>query len=105
MSLTITPTPLFSTGTPSVMNSNNVVSFSLPVFNTGTAPASNLWITGIVLGSAVRTGPVLPLSYHDMAVNSVKMVNAGFAAAGFIVDGVIRMHGDAVVHDRNDGVR
>jgi hypothetical protein len=67
------------------MNSNNVLAFSLPVFNTGTAPASNLRITGIILGSAVRTGPVLPLSYHDMAVNSVKMVNAGFAATGLIV--------------------
>jgi hypothetical protein len=78
-------TPLFSTGTPSVLNSDNVVKFSLPVFNTGTAPASNVLITGITLGSAVRTGPVLPLSYHDMAVNSVKMVNAGFAATNFIV--------------------
>jgi hypothetical protein len=67
------------------MNSDNVLTFSLPVFNTGTAPASNVMITGITLGSAVRTGPVLPLSYHDMAVNSVKMVNSGFAATNFIV--------------------
>jgi hypothetical protein len=67
------------------MNSNNVVSFSLPVFNTGTAPANNVMITGITFGSAARIGPVLPLSYQEMAVSSVKMVNAGFAATSLVV--------------------
>src|ERR1700722_12990354 len=79
-----TQAPNFSTGTPSVMNSNNMLTFSLPVTNSGTAPASNLLITGITFGSAERIGPALPMLRNDMAVGSLKLVNAGFDATSLI---------------------
>jgi hypothetical protein len=65
MPQTVTATPLFSTGTPGVMNSNNVLTFSLPVFNTGTAPASNVLITGITLGFSTVAAVSLPLVALD----------------------------------------
>ena len=43
--------PIFSTRTPDVLNSANVLSFAMPVINTGTGVASN-----IVLKIVARLG-------------------------------------------------
>jgi hypothetical protein len=80
-----TESPSFATGTPSVMNSEDMLSFSLPIINTGGAPASNVVVTDITLGSTPRIGPVLPLLYEDIEINSVKQINAGFSNRGLIV--------------------
>jgi hypothetical protein len=79
--------PRFSTGTPEVVNSENRVSFALPLLNTGTGTAVNVRVTGITLGSAVRLSPPLPLTLGDLGVDNAVSANARFSASGLTVGG------------------
>jgi hypothetical protein len=77
--------PSFSTRTPEVLNSANLLSFSLPVLNTGAGVANSIVITGISLGSVAAQNPALPLPIGDLAAENVTAVNASFSSNGFTV--------------------
>src|ERR1044072_4280681 len=73
--------PAFSTRTPDVVNSVNVLSVSLPLLNAGTAAALDVSISDITLASATRTNPVLPLLLGILGADNSISVNATFSAA------------------------
>jgi hypothetical protein len=75
--------PSFSTRAPQVLNSDGSVSFSLPILNTGSAAASNIYITEISLGSATRLDPAdLPIFAGTLPIKSTILVNGRFSSAG-----------------------
>lgn len=78
--------PAFSTYSPSVINTGARIYVSIPMGNTGTALAPNVWITGAVLGSARRLSPaVVRLSVGDLEVGNNFNVNLIFDGAGLVV--------------------
>jgi len=75
--------PVFTSRPPQVLNSQNTVSFSLPILNTGSEPASNVFITGIQLGQAVRMAPAnLPVFAGALTPGNLISANARFSTHG-----------------------
>jgi uncharacterized repeat protein (TIGR01451 family) len=74
----------FSTMAPEVLNTSNTVSFSLPIINTGSAPATNVFITDIHLDSATRLAPAqFPVFAGKLGVYNIIFANAKFSGDGF----------------------
>jgi hypothetical protein len=73
----------FSTMTPEILNTGNTVSFSLPILNAGSAPATNVFITDIHLGSAARLAPAhFPVFAGTLGVSNIIFANAKFRGDG-----------------------
>lgn len=80
--------PRFTTGTPDLLHSDNQLTFSLPLINSGTNDANNIQITNITLGSASRLVPSSPPVFiGNLGVNSAAPVNARFSSSGLAVGG------------------
>lgn len=77
--------PRFSTGTPDVLNSENRVSFALPLLNIGTGTAANVQVTSITLGSATLLSPPLPVFLGDLGADNAVSANARFSGSGLTV--------------------
>ena len=78
--------PRFSTSTPDILNSENKVSFSLPLLNIGDATAENLKVTSITLGSATRLSPIaFPVFIGNVGANNSVGINAIFGGVGLNV--------------------
>jgi hypothetical protein len=81
-------TPRFSTGTPDVINTAGNLSFSLPLINSGTEAAANLWLTDMTLNLATRLIPAgLPVFLGNLAVDNIVPVNGRFHGHGLLVGG------------------
>ena len=74
--------PSFSTRTPVILNSGNVLLVAIPVLNSGNASANNLIITDITMGSVPRVQPALPLPLGTLAKGNSTAVNARFSNNG-----------------------
>jgi hypothetical protein len=75
------PTPTFSTGTPDILNTENGLSVSLPLLNTGPGSATQVLITDILLGTTSRSSPAyLPKLAGDLPVDSAIIVSTTFPA-------------------------
>lgn len=85
--LLLAQAPRFATGTPDVLNSENRVSFALPLLNIGTGTAANVQITSITLGAATRLSPPLPVFLGDLGVDNAVSANARFNGSGLTVGG------------------
>ena len=80
--------PRFSTIAPDILNSENKISFSLPLLNIGELTAENLKVTAITLGSAVRLSPIaFPSFMGNLAASNSVPINASFASTGLNVGG------------------
>lgn len=81
-------TPAFATRAPELLNSQNRVSLSLPLLNTGVGTASNILITGLTLGAGSRVFPgALPFALGSLAQGNAIQVNASFSTAGIVAGG------------------
>jgi hypothetical protein len=88
----LTGAPVLSTRTPGVLNTANTVSFSLPILNTGSGPATNVFIRDIRLGSATRLVPAhFPVFAGTCLVDNLIFANARFSGDGLIVGGTYLM--------------
>src|ERR1041385_5252366 len=84
----IAKAPRFLTGKPDVISSENGLSFSLPLINRGTGPATNVRVTDITLESATRLSPAaMPVFLGTLAVHNFVPVNARFDSSSLIVGG------------------
>jgi hypothetical protein len=80
--------PRFSTVEPGLLNSDGELTVSLPILNIGTADASNIRVTSISLGSAVRLSPQgLPLFVGNLGTHNTTSIAARFSLSGLSVGG------------------
>jgi len=79
--------PSFATRNPDVLNSGGALGFSMPVLNSGNATAEDFTVTDLVLGSAARLGPALPVNLGALAPSNAVSVNGRFSAVGLTVGG------------------
>lgn len=80
--------PRFTTGTPDLLHSENALTFTMPLINSGTGDASNIQITNISLGSATRLVPSAPPVFiGNLGVNATAPVNARFSTSGLSTGG------------------
>ena len=92
---------VLSTMTPQILNSGNVVSFSLPILNTGSDAATSVFITSMSLGTAKRVGPVAPVFAGTLGVDNLIFANGAFSAdalpvgstAMITIDGTYQVQG------------
>jgi hypothetical protein len=77
--------PIFTTRAPNLINTGNVLSFSIPILNTGNGPANDLAVTGMALGAASSVGPVLPVTLGTLTVDNATSLNGGFSLDGLVV--------------------
>jgi hypothetical protein len=71
---------VLSTMEPQILNSGNVVSFSLPILNTGSVAGTNVFITKMGLGTATRVGPGAPVFAGTLGVDNLIFANGAFSA-------------------------
>jgi hypothetical protein len=77
--------PAFSTQTPVIENSANTISFSMPVLNVGTGPATNLLLRTVKVDAATRIEPTLPLFLGKLSPHHFTLINAMFSSVGLTV--------------------
>jgi hypothetical protein len=87
MPATLMAAPEIHSGFPSVQRIGSLLLVTLPIFNLGDDTATSFTLTGVSVGSLVRTEPALPHVLGNLAPYNHMYVAAAFAAPTIVTGG------------------
>jgi hypothetical protein len=83
---TIVLSPQLTGAAPTLINTGTSLYVSLPISNSGAAPAPTVFATSITLGTAPRKSPqVLPVFVGDLAIGGTGSLNAQFDSSRLVI--------------------